>query len=201
VIDPDADVPSPIDFRDPAHAREWASKAMVLRPWRTEIFARIAGELAVSGAMRVLELGSGPGWLAERVLAERPEIDYVALDFSPVMHELARDRIGERARFVVRDFLAADWADGLGRFDAVVTMQAVHELRHKRRAVALHAQVRALTARYLVCDHARAGSSLYMTTDEQVRALRDAGFATITELAAWPARDGRDAMVLYGAIA
>jgi len=183
------DVPSPIDLRLMADARPWAETALARRPVRPEFFEAFAREIGRDGA-RVLELGSGPGFLAAHLLRAWPGLDYVALDFSPAMHELAAERLGERAarvRFVERSFREPTWVDGLGPFDVVVTHQAVHELRHKDHASTLHAQVRPLLApggRYLACDHYLGGDGLsndqlYMTVDQQREALLRAGFASV----------------------
>lgn len=184
------DVPSPIDLRQMSDARQWADEAMAKRPWRTEFFAMFADLLAAGHAQRVLELGSGPGFLAKYLLDALPALEYVALDFSSAMHQLAAERIGSEARgvrFVERSFRDSTWTDGLGWFDHVVTNQAVHELRHKRHARALHEQVRGLLTvggRYLVCDHfagdgGMKNDQLYMSIDEQRAALVDAGFARV----------------------
>lgn len=191
----DEDVPSPIDLRLPADAAEWESTAMTKRPFRTEFFARIETALRELDLERprVLELGSGPGFLAERLVTGLGSVDYTALDFSPAMHALARTRLGEDAdhvAFVERDFLDPRWTAGLGRFDAVVTVQAVHELRHKRRAATLHRQVREVLDRgasYLVCDHfvgdgGMTNPSLFMTLDEQRDALGAGGFVDVETL-------------------
>ena len=152
------DVPSPIDLRVMADAREWARSAMVKRPWRTDFFNKIADQLP-PGPLRVLEIGSGPGFLAEVLLERNPNIEYVALDFSTAMHDLARDGLAERAdrvRFVVADFTQNTWARGLAAFEAIVTVQAVHELRHKRRAPDLYGVIRDLLrarGQLLMCDH------------------------------------------------
>ena len=186
------DVPSPIDLRLMSDARPWAEAALGKRPVRPEFFDACARAIGRDGA-RVLELGSGPGFLAEHLLRARPGLEYTALDFSPAMHQLAAERLGERAarvRFVERSFREPDWACGLGPFDVVVTHQAVHELRHKDYASALHAQVRPLLAaggRYLVCDHYLGGDGLsndqlYMTVDQQREALQRAGFASVEAL-------------------
>lgn len=183
------DVPSPIDLRLMADARPWAETALARRPARPEFFDAFARLIGRDGA-RVLELGSGPGFLAGHLLRALPGLDYVALDFSPAMHQLAAERLGDQAarvRFVERSFREPTWNEGLGPFDVVVTHQAVHELRHKDRAATLHAQVRPLLApggRYLVCDHflgegGLSNDQLYMTVDEQRDALRRAGFADV----------------------
>lgn len=183
------DVPSPIDLRDPATARAWADNADRARPWRQQIREAIAAE--IRGAHRVLEVGSGAGQLAQCVL-ER-EVSYVGLDFSPAMHELARERCGDRATYVVGDFKQPGWSQGLGTFDAVITMQAVHELRHKRHAVALYRDVCEIAPLFVVCDHEPMLTAktrftpdqlraLNATCDEQHAYLRDAGFEPRTVL-------------------
>lgn len=192
---PPADVPSPIDLRSMADALEWEAGAMSKRPWRSEFFDAFAAaiESATPQASRVLELGSGPGFLAHRLVAAFASISYVALDFSPAMHQLAARRLGPLARrveFVERSFRDNHWAAGLGQFDCVVTHQAVHELRHKHRTTRLHAQVAPLLrdgGMYLVCDHfagdgGMKDDQLFMSVQEQRAALVDAGFPEVEQL-------------------
>ncbi len=188
------DVPSPIDLTSPKDAAEWEESAMQKRPARTAFFERIGEEVArKSGPVTILELGSGPGFLAQHLLARLPEATMHLLDNSNAMHALARDRLGElaaRAKFVHGNFKEPDWADRLGPYDFVVTMQAVHELRHKRHAEGLHRQVRSLLSpggAYLMGDHycgpgAMANDQLYPSLEEHQAALRAAGFAHVTEL-------------------
>src|SRR5690242_11363302 len=132
------DVPSPINFHDPAQARAWMERTARVRPWRPEFFAAFSAALRTRGShpLRILELGSGPGQLAAAVLRTCNVSQYVALDFSFVMHELAREQLGALAgkvRFVKRDFRLPNWNAGLGKFDAVLTLQASHETRHRDR--------------------------------------------------------------------
>lgn len=188
------DIPSPIDLRIMADAIEWESTAMSKRPWRTEFFTAVASSIAsaIGQVHRVLELGSGPGFLAEHLLRALPSVSYVALDFSPAMHELAVRRLGplaSRVQFVERSFREPEWSHGLGSFDCVVTNQAVHELRHKRHAVTLHRQVKAALAPggcYLVCDHfageeGMKDDQLYMSVAEQRDALLTVGFVGVEQ--------------------
>lgn len=190
------DVPILVDFRRPEHAREWTESAMSLRPWRVDFFDAFAHAMAgppTGQKYRVLELGSGPGFLAQRLLSSNPNLTYVAVDFSPAMHELARQRLGDLAacvQFVERSLRDAGWGEGLGRFDFAVTNQAVHELRHKRYASALHGQVRQLlhpAGIYMVCDHfygegGMSNDRLYMTVEEQRDALFSAGFTRVEQV-------------------
>lgn len=189
------DVPSPIDLRSMRDAREWTGTAMAKRPWRTEFFAEFttAIRLSTTPVQRMLELGSGPGFLAQHVLSAMPSIAYVALDFSPAMHEIAAERLGSlsaRIQFVQRNFREPNWSQNLGLFECVVTHQAVHELRHKQYAGRLHAQVKELLAPggyYLVCDHfagegGMKNEQLYMTVAEQKVTLANAGFSKVEQL-------------------
>ncbi|WOB08232.1 class I SAM-dependent methyltransferase [Piscinibacter gummiphilus] len=189
------DVPVTVDFREAAHAQQWTEAAMVVRPWRADFFSAFAEMIAAHAGSpcRVLELGSGPGFLAERLLAVRADLDYVALDFSVPMQVMARERLAAhagRVDFLVRDLRDPQWGDGLGEFHFIVTHQAVHELRHKRYASGLHAQARERLlpgGSYLVCDHffgegGMTNDRLYMTVDEQREALRAAGFTDIEQL-------------------
>jgi len=187
-IDPHADVPSPIDLRAMRDAAQWADEVSAKRPCRPkffEVFARELGALP-QGVGTLLELGSGPGFLAQFLLAHITSSRYIALDFSEAMHVLARERLGSAAtvvEFVTRDFREPDWADGLPPASAVVTLQAVHELRHKRRAAAFYSQVASVLkpgGLFLMCDHycgigAMANDALYMSEAEHVAALASSG--------------------------
>lgn len=189
------DVPSPIDLRVIGEATEWESTALLKRPWRTEFFAEFAAAIKATpnSVNRILELGSGPGFLADFLLQALPTITYVALDFSPAMHQLAFKRLGElnsRIIFVERRFKEPAWSQGLGLFEVIATNQAVHELRHKHYARALHSQAKELLVeggKYLVCDHyvgdgGMKNDQLYMTVTEQREALIGAGFSRVEQL-------------------
>ena len=132
----DVPVPKHHNFLDISDARAWAEESMLERPWREDFFRIFVRELRAASARTVLELGSGPGFLAQRILEALPQIEYTALDFSPAMHTLARERLGglaSRVRFVEANFKESGWETGLPIFDAVVSMQAAHEVRHKLR--------------------------------------------------------------------
>lgn len=96
-------------------------------------------------SLRVLELGSGPGHLAREIVTRCDVAEDLALEFSGARHALAREHLGElgsRITFVTGDFRSPAWTTDLSAFDAVVTMQAVNETRHKRHALPLLAQAR-----------------------------------------------------------
>lgn len=189
------DVPSPIDFHLLAHAREWERQTIQKRPWRPQFFAAFVSALNSNhpGAFSVLELGSGPGHLAEQILGGCNVSRYTALDFSKPMHDLARARLGtlaDKVAFIQRDFRLPDWNEGLGSFDAAVTMQAAHEVRHRRHIPAFLAHIRQALAPgglFLYCDHyagadGHMSPDLYLRPDDQPSALRDVGFLEVDKL-------------------
>jgi SAM-dependent methyltransferase len=187
------DIPSDHDFFDPAYVRQWAEQTEIKDPDRLQFFAAFVRRVAeLSSTKRrdvvVLELGSGPGRLAHELLTRSPVARYYLLDFSPPMLELAREHIGDdvRAVYVEANFRDPAWTKLIPqRVDVVVTMQALHELRHASRAVALYSQIQDILepdGLLLVCDHLRPDDddrALFMTVNEHVAALEAAGILGI----------------------
>ena len=75
-----------------------------------------------SGALRVLDLGTGSGCLLAALLTEFPDATGVGIDLSEEAIKTASDNarslgLGERARF-----LAGNWADAIGgQFDVIIS--------------------------------------------------------------------------------
>ena len=190
------DVPSPIDLKNKEEAKAWERTAMQ-RPFRTDFFSTICSEVGAlqKPGIRILELGSGPGFLAEYILSRLQGLDYTLLDFSAAMHELASQRLsdltGHNIQFLERSFKEYGWTEGIGEFEVVATNQAVHELRHKRYAHEFFIQVRDLLKPggvLLFCDHyfgedGMSNDQLYMSRIEQRQALELAGYSVSEILA------------------
>jgi SAM-dependent methyltransferase len=188
--DPADDVPPGVDFLDAEHVQAWVLACEVDKPWRDPMrkrFVDLVGTLP-PGA-KVLELGSGPGYLARSVLESCPNLEsYTLLDFSEHMLELSREHLSKfkAVRFVKADFKIADWCQELAPpYTAVLAMQAVHETRHKRHVPSLYKQVWDMLGPdglFAVCDGMQRDTtvlwqvSLCMTVDEQLDALASAGF-------------------------
>jgi SAM-dependent methyltransferase len=184
------DVPSPIDFHNEAEVRAWIEQTIQKRPYRAAFFKEFANEICTveHRDLKVLELGSGPGMLAEQILHRCPTVSvYTLLDFSRPMLAMSRERLAEfatRSRFVRADFRADDWMAQVGTVDAVLSMQAAHEVRQKCHVPALYEKIRVVLrpgGLMLICDHlpgenpdARR-SALYMTPYEQLAAFDVAG--------------------------
>lgn len=183
------DIPSPIDFHDMAQARAWVEDTAMRRPWRPAFFDAFATALKAhfGKPFTVLELGSGPGQLAEQILRQCAVRHYSALDFSDAMHAIAGERLGawsDKVTYLTRDFRDPGWPHGLGPFDAVVTLQAAHETRHRRHLPPLLSRAHGLLAPgglLLYCDHyfnPEKPSELYVEQAEQALVLEEAGFST-----------------------
>ena len=191
------DIPYGNDWDSAAETAAYGDAADRSRPWRSAIRDHIASQIAaLRPRARVLELGSGPGLLAERVLQRCPDLErYTLLDFSEPMLALSRERLSALpaaslavASFVRASFKSDDWPRCAGGpFDCVVSMQAVHELRNKRHAPGLYAQVHGtltVPGLVLICDHtpfddSAKSTALYMTREEQQHALTSAGFTGV----------------------
>lgn len=119
------------EWQSPVHAGAYLQRA-------DQVPHRSAGEAALldeipAGVSRVLDLGSGDGRLLDLVLRARPDASGVALDFSPLMLERLRTRLGgsSRVEIVVHDLDHA--LPRLGTFDVVVSSFAIHHLEHERK--------------------------------------------------------------------
>lgn len=186
------DVKSAINLQDIEDARIWASEVMEKRPYRVDVFKAFSKHLKEIGANKILEIGSGPGFLAEHILKSDSEFKYTAFDFSEAMHTIAKERIGNGydIKFVVGDFTKENWANDLEIFDAIVSIQAIHEVRHKSKVKNLFATLLLHLkpqGTFLYCDHVcdengMANSELYMNEQEQLAALQEGGFTKIEKL-------------------
>jgi tRNA (cmo5U34)-methyltransferase len=110
-------------------------------------------------AGRVLDLGAGDALLLATVLEAFPDASGIALDFSPLMLEQARQRLagfGDRAATVEADLATPAWkASLIGPFDAVISGFAIHHLTHERKRE-LYGEIRDLLApegMFLNCEH------------------------------------------------
>jgi SAM-dependent methyltransferase len=112
-------------------------------PHRTEgcaVLLEVLGQPA-----RVLDLGTGDGLLVALVRSAWPDVEAVAVDFSPTMLDAARERFADDdAVTVVEHDLDAPLPD-LGTFDAVVSSFAIHHLVDPRKR-ALYGEVFELLA-------------------------------------------------------
>lgn len=182
----------PHDYFDEGYVRDWASVANSRRPFRTEFFDAFASEVAILPQPKVLDLGSGPGFLAEHILNRCELAVYHLFDFSPHMLELSRVRLesfGERVCFHQGSFLDEGWWLSLpGPFDVVVSLQAVHEVRDSARIPQLYSEVRLLLSSggiVLIADQVNSEEKQeehFLTVSEHQDALNRAGFEGVRQV-------------------
>jgi SAM-dependent methyltransferase len=134
----------------------------------------------------MLDVGSGPGFLAEHVLRSSDVRAYHLFDFSPHMLDLSRVRLrdfGERAVFHQGSFLDERWWESLpAPFDAIVSMQAIHEARDGSRIPKIYEELRRLLrprGLVLIADEVNEGEKIekhLLSLNEHEMALSGAGF-------------------------
>ncbi len=118
------------------HARDYLERA-------DSILHREEGEAVLlefvpRNARRILDLGTGDGRLLALVREalgrqERPDMEAVALDFSPAMLEAARKRFAAETSVCVVAHNLDERLPGLGKFDAVISSFAIHHVVHERK--------------------------------------------------------------------
>ncbi len=107
-------------------------------------------ELIPRTAGRILDLGTGDGRLLALVKTElaraemagngHPQIEAVAIDFSPAMLEAAHKRFTHDSSVKVLAHNLDDALPAIGKFDAVISSFAIHHLVHERKR-ALYAEI------------------------------------------------------------
>lgn len=113
------------------HALGYLAKADSI-PHRTEGEAILLDYIPKT-AQRILDLGTGDGRLMALLKIDRSQATGVALDFSPVMLEKARDRFnGDDSVEIISHNLDEPLPD-IGKFDAVVSSFAIHHVTHDRK--------------------------------------------------------------------
>ncbi len=152
-----------------------------------ELQDRTADATADIVAEAILDLGSGTGVTASRVLARHPGAALVGVDSSPEMLEHARSTVPDAT------FIEASLEGPLpsGPYDLVVSAFAVHHLPSEAKANLFErvAAVLGDSGRFVLCDVVvperavaepvplEAGVDLPDTVGDQLRWLADAGFA------------------------
>ncbi len=124
----------PTDY--PRLLAEWDSIFLeTVDPARERRMEAILGVLRTrcEGRFQVLDLGSGPGPLAARILRGFPHCRVVALDTDPALVQVGRrglSRFRRRLRWVVSDLRKEDWSSEVRHrtFDAVVSSLALNWL-------------------------------------------------------------------------
>ena len=106
-------------------------------PRRPEMIATLVAAVpfARDEPVKILELGSGDGRLAEALLTTFPRATLTALDGSDAMRLETTNRLApfrERARVAAFDVAALDWWDRMFGVDVIVSSLCLHHLNHAK---------------------------------------------------------------------
>jgi tRNA (cmo5U34)-methyltransferase len=113
------------------HALQYLSQADKI-PHRTE-GEGVLLEHVPKNVKRILDLGTGDGRLLGLLKIERPNVESVAVDFSPAMLKAVKIRfLNDDAVKIIAHNLDESLPE-LGTFDAVVSSFAIHHVTHERK--------------------------------------------------------------------
>ncbi len=133
--------------------------AAVAVPRREEMIAALvaAAPFGAGDPVKILELGSGDGRLAEALLTVFPRATLTALDGSESMRQEAAKRLalfGDRARVATFDVAALDWWDRMFGVDLIVSSLCLHHLNDGKKQYLYKAAAERLSPRgaLLVAD-------------------------------------------------
>ena len=121
------------EFHDPEFVAGWADRFAPTAK-RLELFNIVLSELTprIPPDGIVVELGIGPGYLADQLLGQLPGIQYVGVDFSSPMLDIAQQRLApysSRIAYVQADLVNDDWWTNIAApVNAIVSTWALHDL-------------------------------------------------------------------------
>ena len=133
--------------------------APVAVPRRQELIATLVSTVPFGHdePLKILELGSGDGGLAEALLTVFPHATLTALDGSQSMRRESTERLalfGERARVAAFDVSALDWWDRMFGVDLIVSSLCLHHLNDAKKQYLYKAAAERLSPRgaFLIAD-------------------------------------------------
>jgi trans-aconitate 2-methyltransferase len=117
-------------FQEPMNtgAREWDAETYdaVSDPqfeWGIEVLER----LELRGDEVVVDAGCGSGRVTEQLLARLPQGRVIAVDGSEAMVEKAKERLGDRADYLVSDLLELDLEEPVDLVFSTATLHWIHD--------------------------------------------------------------------------
>ena len=182
------------------HALKYLAKADTV-PQRTQ-GESVLLEQVPKTVGRILDLGTGDGRLLGLLKIDRPQVQSVAIDFSPTMLAAVRQRFARDESVEIIAHNLDENLPSLGQFDAVVSSLAIHHLTHDRKR-SLYEEIFSLLVpggifcnfehvasptqnlhdRFLqavgVADEPDDPSNILLDVETQLKWLREIGFADV----------------------
>ncbi|MCG8371001.1 MAG: class I SAM-dependent methyltransferase [Proteobacteria bacterium] len=169
-------------------ASRWLPLPTASNPLRDDQCRLVHALASVRPPRRVLDLGCGPGVLAESILQKFADARVVCLDISPVSLAKARRKLspyGERAEFVECP-LDGDWTQDVGDgFDLVIAVQSLHHVPRARKPLVIDRVYEALQpgGLFVLSDrielHEQETFRLYVAVENLARTAR--GFPSLAD--------------------
>lgn len=181
------------EFHNDGFSEEWANK-FIPTPARLRLFEIILKNITVEkqDSISILELGIGPGFLADYLLKELINVNYEGLDFSESMLKIAAKRTAKHEKiinFTQADLINEIWTDKLKKNpDVVVSTWALHDLFNKNNIFNVYKSVYKILPKdgiLLNGDFIKPEESNHeyeggrIRPSEHIKLLRSAGFKTI----------------------
>lgn len=122
---------SKTEWSSEEHALAYLKKADEI-PHRSEgenvLFDHIPNEV-----IRVLDLGTGDGRLLRLLKSQRPNINAVAIDVSPIMLDSIKRNFANDSNIQVIEHDLGNSLPNMGYFDAVISSFVIHHLSNERK--------------------------------------------------------------------
>ncbi len=134
------------EFHSEKFSEEWANR-FVPSPERIDLFETICQEIVnyKSRPISILELGIGPGFLADFLLNKLDAVDYQGLDFSEAMLAIAKKRtikFNKQIKLIKADLINENWSERLINVpNIIVSTWALHDLFKKENILNVYKSV------------------------------------------------------------
>lgn len=124
----------------------WLERRASLPHWHEAEMVVLEDVIADRRVQRILDLGTGDGYMLSVLRSVCPHAEGIGLDISPSLLKAGRHRFDgdSRVQFMEYD-MACSLPSSMGEFDVVISALAVHHLPDSRKR-ALYAEVRKLLA-------------------------------------------------------
>ncbi|NNL01068.1 MAG: class I SAM-dependent methyltransferase [Eudoraea sp.] len=180
-------------FHDADFSKEWVEKFEPTPP-RIKLFETILKQIEKVGRKKtsILELGIGPGFLADYLLKELNTVTYEGLDFSESMLKIAAKRTAKHEKiikFTQADLINEVWTEKLKKSpDVVVSTWALHDLFNKNNIFNVYKSAHKILPKdgvFLNGDFIKPEESNHeyeggrIRPSEHIKLLQEAGFKSV----------------------
>jgi len=157
------------EYASAEHALRYLSRADSI-PHRTEGEATLL-EFIPQTVQRILDVGSGDGRLLALLRIEHQDAEGIALDFSPTMIKIARERFSNDPKVQVIEHNLNNPLPDLGKFDVIVSSFAIHHCSDERKRQLYFEIFDALSPGSVFCNLEHVASSTVELHSRFIRSL------------------------------